>query len=191
MGSIYRYLDKLQNHQMRQVQQISYDHTLRILDTPLSVAFYDVTTLYFEAAEEDDFRQNGFSKDGKHNQPQIVLGLFVSTGGYPLAYELFDGSKFEGHTMIPLIEAFKEKHQLAKIIVVADAGLMSSKNVQALFDNNLFNKYYYTLFTYHTYEIINKKTGANGNSKIVQFDLGVPMTKSGNNIQMLEKSFSH
>jgi transposase len=133
---VYRYLDKLQTQQMQQVQQISYEHTLKILDHHLSIVFYDVTTLYFEAADEDDFRQTGFSKDGKHQQPQIVLGLLVSTEGYPLAYELFEGSKFEGHTMIPVIEAFKEKYRLEKLIVVADAGLLSTKNIQGLCEKN-------------------------------------------------------
>lgn len=130
--SVYRYMDKLKIHQMRQVQDISYGHTLKIVDHPLSIVFYDVTTLYFEIAEEDDFRRRGFSKDGKHQQPQIVLGLLVSAGGYPLVYELFEGSQFEGHTMIPVIEAFKEKYQLQKVIVVTDAGMLSEKNIQAI-----------------------------------------------------------
>ncbi|MEO5572643.1 MAG: IS1634 family transposase [Bacteroidia bacterium] len=129
---VYRYLDKLQSQQMKQIQQISYEHTLKVLNNQLSVVFYDVTTLYFEAAEEDSFRQIGFSKDGKHQQPQIVLGLLVSSAGYPLAYELFEGSKFEGHTMIPVIESFKKKFQLEKLIVIADAGLLSAKNIKAL-----------------------------------------------------------
>lgn len=134
--SIYRYLDKLHSNQIEQVQQISYDHTLKILDHSLSIVFYDVTTLYFEAEQEDDFRQNGFSKDGKHSQPQIVLGLLVSTGGYPLTYQIFEGSKFEGHTMLPVIEAFKKKYKLKQIIVVADAGLLSDKNIKALTEHN-------------------------------------------------------
>ena len=132
VDQVYRYLDKLQAGQIEQIQQISYEHTLKILDQNLSIVFYDVTTLYFEAEEEDDFRKTGFSKDGKHQQPQIVLGLLVSTGGYPLAYELFEGNKFEGHTMIPVIEAFKEKYHLKELVVVADAGLLSSKNIEAL-----------------------------------------------------------
>lgn len=139
--NIYRYLDKLHSKQIEQVQQISYDHTLKILDHSLSIVFYDVTTLYFEAEQEDDFRQNGFSKDGKHSQPQIVLGLLVSAGGYPLTYQVFEGSKFEGHTMLPVIEAFKEKYKLAQLIVVADAGLLSDKNIKALIEH----KYQYIL----------------------------------------------
>lgn len=133
---VYRYLDKLQTHQIEQVQRISYEHTLKILNHQLSVVFYDVTTLYFEAADEDDFRQTGFSKDGKHQQPQIVLGLLVSRGGYPLTYELFEGSKFEGHTMLPVIEVFKKKYKLEKLVVVADAGLLSEKNIQAICEKN-------------------------------------------------------
>jgi transposase len=134
VNEIYRYLDKLHSNQMRQIQQISFDHTLRILDNKLTIVFYDVTTLYFEASDEDDLRKTGFSKDGKHNQPQIVLGLLVSENGYPLDYEIFEGNKFEGHTMMPVIEAFKEKYKMDQLIVVADAGLMSTKNVKALTD---------------------------------------------------------
>lgn len=130
--NIYRYLDKLHSKQIEQVQQISYEHTLKVISQPISIVFYDVTTLYFEAAQEDDFRQTGFSKDGKHQQPQIVLGLLVSQGGYPLTYQVFEGSKFEGHTMLPVIEAFKEKYHLETIVVVADAGLLSEKNIKAI-----------------------------------------------------------
>ena len=133
---VYRYLDKLQAHQIHQVQQISYEHTLKILDNCLTVVFYDVTTLYFEAEDEDDFRKTGFRKDGKHQQPQIVLGLLASAGGYPLAYELFEGNKFEGHTMMPVIEGFKEKYQLKQLVVVADAGLLSTKNIESLCEKN-------------------------------------------------------
>lgn len=133
---VYRYLDKLHNEQITLAQQISYNHTVKILKADISIVFYDVTTLYFEAEDEDDLRKTGFSKDGKHQQPQIVLGLLVSTGGYPLDYEIFEGNKFEGHTMLPVIEAFKKKHQLQQLVIVADAGLMSNKNIEQLIQGN-------------------------------------------------------
>ena len=123
--SVYRYLDKLNNQQKEQIQNISYSHTLKVLNNEIRIVFYDVTTLYFEAEQEDDLRKTGFSKDGKHQQPQIVLGLLVSTGGYPLAYEMFEGKKYEGHTMLPVIEAFKARYNLQKRVVVAVGGLMS------------------------------------------------------------------
>lgn len=132
VDKIYRYLDKLNKRQKEIIQQISYQHTLKLLNNELSIVFYDVTTLYFEIEDEDDLRKAGFSKDGKHQNPQILLGLLVSIDGYPLAYEVFEGNKFEGHTMLPVIEAFKTKYQLEKLVVIADAGLLSNNNMQEL-----------------------------------------------------------
>ena len=132
IDSVYRYLDKLYNTQKEQVQQISYDHTLKVLNNNISIVFYDVTTLYFEAEQEDELRKTGFSKDGKHQHPQIVLGLLVSVEGYPLAYDIFEGNKFEGHTMLPVVDGFKSKYKLTKLVVVADSGLMSAENIDEL-----------------------------------------------------------
>ncbi|MEO6669329.1 MAG: IS1634 family transposase [Ferruginibacter sp.] len=130
--SIYRYLDKLYNKQKEQVQNISYSHTLKVLHNNISIVFYDVTTLYFEIDNEDELRKTGFSKEGKHQHPQIVLGLLVSIDGYPLAYEIFEGNKFEGHTMLPVINTFKNKYKLEKLVIIADSGLLSSENVAEL-----------------------------------------------------------
>lgn len=129
---VYRYLDKLHNTQKELVQQISFEHTQKVLNRDISVVFYDVTTLYFEIDNEDELRKTGFSKEGKHQNPQIVLGLLVSKNGYPLAYEIFEGNKFEGHTMLPVLDTFKEKYNLDQLIVVADSGLLSRTNIEEL-----------------------------------------------------------
>lgn len=63
---IYRYLDKLHSDQIEAVKRISVERTLGLLGGKLSVVSYDITTLYFEATDEDDLRKTGFSKDGKH-----------------------------------------------------------------------------------------------------------------------------
>jgi transposase len=129
---VYRYLDKLYNRQKERVQQISYEHTLCILNNRISVVFYDVTTIYFETESEDELRKTGFSKDGKHQHPQIVLGLLVSQGGYPLAYDIFKGNEFEGRTILPVLNLFKAKYDLDKLVVIADAGLLSKDNITLL-----------------------------------------------------------
>lgn len=131
---LYRYMDKLLDYQ-ELLQQICYNHTLQILQSTPAIVFYDVTTLYFEAEAEDDLRKTGFSKDGKHQHPQIVLGLLVSGEGYPLAYDIFEGNTFEGKTMLPVITAFKKRFSLQHLIIVADAGLLSNKNIQQIIDN--------------------------------------------------------
>jgi transposase len=129
---IYRYMDKLHSSQKEQVQQISYEHTKKILGGDVNVVFYDVTTLYFEIDQEDDLRKTGFSKEGRHQNPQIVLGLLVSRNGYPLAYDIFEGNKFEGHTMLPVIDTFKKKYHIEQLVIIADSGLLSSTNIDEL-----------------------------------------------------------
>ena len=132
LDSVYRFLDKLNNELKEQVEQISFNHTKRILKDDLSIVFYDMTTLYFEASDEDDLRKTGFSKDGKHSNPQIYLGLLVGLGGYAIGYEIFEGDIYEGHTLIPVIEKMSQKFSLNKPIIVADAGLLSNDNIKAL-----------------------------------------------------------
>ena len=130
--SIYRYLDALYNKKKEQVLQISVDHTRKILGGAITVAFYDVTTLYFESFREDNLRAPGFSKDGKTAETQVVLGLLVSRDGYPLAYSLFNGSQFEGRTMIPIVDDFIQRYDIKDFVLVADSGLMSKANVELL-----------------------------------------------------------
>lgn len=133
---IYRYLDKLNDTQKETVQNISYEHTKSILENEVNIVFYDVTTVYFEIDNEDELRKTGFSKEGKHQNPQIVLGLLVSKNGYPLAYDIFEGNQFEGHTMLPVIDSFKSKYDLKQLVVVADSGLLSAKNIEELQSKN-------------------------------------------------------
>jgi len=56
----------------------------------------------------------------------------VSVDGYPLAFNIFEGNKFEGHTMLPVLDKFKETFNLDKLVIVADSGLLSSKNIEEL-----------------------------------------------------------
>ena len=130
--SIYRYMDKISNMYKEQVEQISFNHTKRVLENKINIVFYDMTTVYFESSEEDDLRVRGYSKDGKHHLPQIYIGLLVGVKGYPIGYDIFEGNIFEGHTLIPVLEHFQEKFKLSKPVVIADAGLLSKENIAGL-----------------------------------------------------------
>ncbi len=131
---IYRYMDKLHSTQKELVQQISYQHTVEVLGGTIHAVFYDVTTLYFEIEREDELRRTGFSKEGKHQHPQILLGLLVSQDAYPLAYDIFEGNKYEGDTFLPILESFRQGYNFKKLTVVADAGLLSTNNINELID---------------------------------------------------------
>ena len=99
--------------------------------------FYDVTTLYFETFEEDELRKNGFSKDNKSQQPQILVALMVTKEGFPIAYKIFSGNTFEGHTIIPVVNDFIKRHAVKEFTVVADAAMISTANIQELLRNSI------------------------------------------------------
>lgn len=135
IDAVYRFLDKLNNRLKTQVEQVAFAHTKKVLKGNASVVFYDMTTLYFEASDEDDLRKTGFSKDGKHQNPQIFIGLLVGLGGYAIGYDIFEGNTYEGHTLIPFIENMSKKFHLGKPVVIADSGLLSKSNITVLEDN--------------------------------------------------------
>jgi transposase len=132
ISKVYRFMDTLHRSLKEQVEQIAFDYTKSVLAGNISVVFYDMTTLYFESSDEDDLRIAGFSKDGKPQNPQILFGLLVGPHGYPIGYELFEGNKYEGHTLIPVLEHFQQRFDLSRPIVIADAGLLSTQNIEDL-----------------------------------------------------------
>lgn len=107
------------------------------LDFDFRIVFYDVTTLFFESKTDESLRKPGYSKDGKHTQPQILIGLVVDRNGFPIYYEIFEGNKFEGHTMLPVILTFQEKFKVRNLIIVADSAMLSEANLSSLEENNL------------------------------------------------------
>lgn len=129
--TIYRFMDKLSSQYKEQVSAIAYQYTKTKLGT-IAFVFYDMTTLYFEAEDEDDLRKIGFSKDGQFQKPQILLGLLVGQQGLPIGYDIFEGNKFEGHTLLPVLKRIQSTYGFDKPIVVADAALLSSNNIKDL-----------------------------------------------------------
>jgi transposase len=132
VSAVYKFLDRLQSRYKDTVERLSYRQTLARLGGSVTVVFYDMTTLYFETDDEDDLKKIGFSKDGKFQCPQIMLGLLVGLGGLPIGYDLFQGNTFEGHTLIPTLKQLQAKYDFPKPIVVADAGLLSKSNLKEL-----------------------------------------------------------
>ena len=134
---IYRFLDFLYQEEIKHcIEECVFNYTKKVMNNTITVTFYDVTTLYFESESEDDLRKIGFSKEGKLARPQILLGLFTTLEGYPLSYEVYEGNKYEGYTLIDILQKFQSKFKLKnKPIVVADRGMLTHANI-AYLENN-------------------------------------------------------
>jgi len=99
---IYQTIPKFIDHK-NDIENQAFKTVRDTFEEQFYYVLYDVTTLYFESFKSDELRIQGFSKDNKSQQPQIVIGLLVTQSGFPLSYNVFPGNTFEGKTMLPVI----------------------------------------------------------------------------------------
>ena len=106
-----------------------------------STSYYDCTNYYFEIEYDDEDIKNedgeiikkGLRKRGpeKNHRPDpiVEMGLLLDKQGFPISYNLFSGNTSEKETLIPEIHNIKRRHNIDKVIVVADRGLNCSDNM--------------------------------------------------------------
>ncbi len=100
----------------------------------LSHAFYDVTNYYFEIDfpdGEDDLRKRGVSKEHRVD-PIVAMGLFIDSNGLPVSMSVYPGNTSDSLTLQPAIKEIRASYGLGRLVAVADKGLNSSKNIDAL-----------------------------------------------------------
>lgn len=130
LNLVYRMMDKIGDKEILKLNKLVYSKTNSLFKEKIDVIYFDATTLYFESFTEDEFKKNGYSKDGKFNQPQVVLALMVTKEGLPIGYKAFSGDTFDGHTLIPVLKEIKEHYDLDKVVYVADAGMFNRDNLK-------------------------------------------------------------
>jgi transposase len=115
------------------------DHLCRFFERETTrrgpMAYYDVTTYYFESVRQGELRMFGFSKDNKHQEVQVVMGLLLDNNGIPISFELFPGNTMDKKTLTQAVESLKQRYNLDKIVVVADRGLNGQDNLEMLLDD--------------------------------------------------------
>jgi transposase len=131
LNSLYRSLDLLADNKEK-IEEDLFFRNRNLFNMEIDVAYYDVTTFYFESVKQNELKDFGFSKDCKFNQVQVVMGLFVDCEGRPIGYELFKGNVFDGKTLEKSLEMLKERFKIRRVIVVADRGINSKSNLLKL-----------------------------------------------------------
>ncbi|WGS64365.1 IS1634 family transposase [Marinitoga aeolica] len=132
---LYRTLDILADNK-ESIEKHMYNQRISLFNTTVDLVFYDVTTLAFETQQTNEILQMGYSKDKKFNESQIVLGMSIDQDRMPVSFDIYAGNTFEGHTFKDSIEKMKKEYQLGKVIVVADRGMMSKKNIEVVENSN-------------------------------------------------------
>lgn len=118
----------------------------------LSTSYYDCTNYYYEIEYDDEdlkdengnIIKKGLRKRGpeKNHRPDpiVEMGLLLDSQGFPISYNIFPGNTSEKETLIPEIHNIKRRHNIDKVIVVADRGLNCSDNMVGLSGINLDKK---------------------------------------------------
>lgn len=132
LDSVYRMMDAIEGKVIDKARGLAYQSARQLLGEEISLLFYDCTTLYFESFTEDDLKRCGYSKDMKFNQPQVVLGLLVTSEGLPVGYEVFPGNQFEGSTLEVIIPDIVNRYNLKRVIFTADSAMLNKSNLDYL-----------------------------------------------------------
>ncbi len=132
LQKVYRMMDRLDDRIIARLNALAGEQAKSLFGGTLRVVLFDCTTLYFESFCDDELKQPGYSKDGKHRECQVIVALAVTETGLPVHHLVLPGATFEGHSLIPVIKALQRRHQAKEVIVVADRGMMNEDHLIAL-----------------------------------------------------------
>ena len=136
LPDVYRSLGHFENFEV-ELQRHLNERVKETIGRDLSYAFYDVTNYFFEIDfpdGEDDLRKKGVSKEHR-TDPIVAMGLFMDSNGLPVSMSIFPGNTSDSLTLQPTMKDVKESYGLGRLVVVADKGLNSSKNIDVIVNN--------------------------------------------------------
>ena len=130
LSAVYRMMDAIDDTVISRINRCACTTAQSLLRNQIQVAFYDCTTLYFESHTEDEaLLKNGYGKDMKFNQPQVILALLSTSDGLPIGYKLYAGNTFEGKALTDAIDRLQQDYSIKRVVFVADSALPSSDNL--------------------------------------------------------------
>jgi hypothetical protein len=130
LGAWYRTLDVL--IRAKEPIEVALYHRLRDLySLRPDLVLFDITSTYFEGAGPEDFAKHGYSRDGKAQNVQVVVGL-VMVAGWPIAHHVWKGNRLDSTTVQEVISDLQTRFSFARIVFVGDRGMVSEDNLEAI-----------------------------------------------------------
>jgi len=178
LKAVYRMMDKIEDKEILKLNRVVYDKTKTLFTDKIDVVYFDATTLYFESftedIDEDAIKKNGYSKDGKFNQPQVVLALLVTKGGLPIGYKAFSGDTFDGHTILPVLQEVREHYDIDNIVFVADSGMFNKINLEEF--DKVHNPFLFKCSSYKWSTIKQRQTLKDHQHQYIEFNKSTNIT---------------
>jgi transposase len=126
----YRTLDQL--HAAKDQIEVALYHRLRdLFSFKPDLVLYDITSTYFEGAGPHDFAKHGYSRDGKPQNVQVVVGV-VMVAGWPIAHHVWAGNRIDHTTVQDVISDLQKRFAFGRLIFVGDRGMVTDENIEAI-----------------------------------------------------------
>jgi hypothetical protein len=142
LDQLYRALDILAEHGDAIEQEVFW-HGVDLFKLDVDLVFYDATTAWFECDDEDvapeswrglsfaPLRKRGHSKEGRDNDPQVIVALAVTRDGMPVRSWVLPGDTADV-TTVQRIKQDLRQMRLGRALFVGDAGLYAKANLAEL-----------------------------------------------------------
>ena len=135
LGQCYRALDAVADAKEATEEHL-YARLCDLVNLDLRLVCYDLTSTYFEGSHRASGRFGsrafGYSRDHRSDRPQIVIGLLCTSDGIPIAHHVFAGNTNDASTLPAVLADLARRFAVGRICVVADRGLISAANVEAV-----------------------------------------------------------
>jgi hypothetical protein len=142
LDQLYRALDVLAEHGDAIEAEVFW-HSADLFKLDVDLVFYDATTAWFECDDEDvapetwrgltfaPLRRRGHSKEGRDNDPQVIIALAVTRDGMPVRSWVLPGDTADVTTVQQIKDDLRQM-RLGRALFVGDAGLYAKANLAEL-----------------------------------------------------------
>jgi transposase len=126
----YRTLDQL--HAAKDRIEVALYHRLRdLFSLKPDLVLYDITSTYFEGAGPHDFAKHGYSRDGKSQNVQVIVGV-VMVAGWPIAHHVWAGNRIDHSTVQGVISDLRKRFAFGRLVFVGDRGMVTDENIESI-----------------------------------------------------------
>jgi transposase len=126
----YRTLDQLL--EAKDPIEVALYHRLRdLFSFKPDLVLYDITSTYFEGAGPNDLAKHGYSRDGKPQNVQVIVGV-VMVAGWPIAHHVWEGNRLDHSTVQEVIRDLRKRFEFGRLIFVGDRGMVTDANIESI-----------------------------------------------------------
>jgi transposase len=126
----YRTLDQL--HAAKGPIEVALYHRLRdLFSLKPDLVLYDITSTYFEGAGPHDYAKHGYSRDGKSQNVQVIVGV-VMVAGWPIAHHVWEGNRVDHSTVQEVINDLRKRFEFGRVVFVGDRGMVTDEDIESL-----------------------------------------------------------